>query len=55
MHLVYGEIREGSMTIQLQNHYDDAFDHILIGGVKYAVDYSRRLRVKQTFIVSEVQ
>ena len=55
MHLVYGEIRQGSLTIQLQNHYDDPFDYISIDGTKYKVDYTRKLRVKQTFVVSEVQ
>lgn len=54
MRLVYGEIRQGSLTIHLQNHYDAPFDYIQYGGKKYHVDYSRRLRVKHTFIVSEV-
>lgn len=55
MRLVYGEIRQGSMTVQLQNHYDDTFDRIVIGDKIYTVDYSRRLRTKHTLIVSEVQ
>lgn len=55
MHLVYGEIKQGSLTIQLQNHYDDPFDYITIGDTKYKVDYTRKLRVKQTFVVSEEQ
>ena len=54
MRLVYGEIREGSLTIQLQNHYGDPFDRIEYAGKTYAVDYRRRLRVKDTFIVSVV-
>lgn len=54
MRLVYGEIRQGSMTIHLQNHYDDSFDYIQYERNKYRVDYSRRLRVKHTFVVSEV-
>ena len=53
--LVYGSIKEGSLTIQLQNAYDGVFDFIRIGDKKYAVDYRRTLRVKQTFVVSEVQ
>lgn len=55
MHLVYGEIKQGSLTIQLQNHYDNQFDYIVIEDTKYKVDYTRKLRIKQTFIVSEVQ
>lgn len=59
LRLIYGEIKQGSLTIQLQNHYPDAFDRIHIAsGVHagtYAVDYRRRLRTKDIFIVSEVQ
>lgn len=55
MRLVYGKIKQGSLTVQIQNHYDEIYDYLLIGGVKYHVDYTRRLRTKQTFIVSEVQ
>lgn len=54
MRLVYGEIRQGSLTVHIQNHYLDVFDRIRIGGKVYAVDDRRRLRVKETFIVSEV-
>ena len=54
MQMVYGAIRQGSLTIHLQNHYDDPFDYIQYEGRKYRVDYSRRLRVKHTFVVSEV-
>lgn len=52
--LLYGEIRQGSLAVHIQNHYTDAFDRIRIGEKVYAVDYRRRLRVKETFIVSEV-
>lgn len=55
LRLVYGEIRQGSYTIQLQNHYTTPFEYIEIGGRKYSVDYRRHLRHKDTFIVSEVQ
>lgn len=53
--LIYGDIRQGSLTVVIQNHYDQAFDNIRIGGKIYRVDRTRRLRVKQSFIVSEVQ
>lgn len=55
MTLVYGEIRQGSLAVQLQNHYTDIFDRVRIGEKLYRVDYRRRLRVKETLILSEVQ
>lgn len=59
MRLVYGEIKQGSLTVHVQNHHSEPFDHIRIGegGVakRYVVDYHRRLRVKDVFLVSEVQ
>ena len=55
MRLVYNGPMQGSLTIQLQNHYTEPFDRIRIGDLIYKVDYTRRLRVKQTFVVSEVQ
>lgn len=55
MKLVYGDIRQGSLTLTIQNHYDKTFDNIRVGDKVYRVDRTRRLRVKQSFIVSEVQ
>lgn len=55
MNLVYGGIKQGSLTIHVQNHVDIAFDQLIIGNKKYRVDYTRQLRTKQSFIVSEVQ
>lgn len=55
LRLVYGEIRQGSYTIQLQNHYPGTFDYIEYDGKKYSIDFRRHLRHKDTFIVSEVQ
>lgn len=55
MKLVYGDIRQGSLTLTIQNHYDHTFDNIRIGNKVYHVDRTRRLRIKQSFIVSEVQ
>ena len=54
MRLVYGAIKQGSLTIGLQTPYVDDYDTIRIGNKRYAVDYMRKLRTKQTFIVSEV-
>ena len=53
--LVYGELKQGSLTIRLQRPYDAAFDRIRIGNKFYHVDFKRVLRLKQTFVVSEVQ
>lgn len=55
MKLVYGDIRQGSLTLTIQNHYDQTFDNIRVGDKVYRVDRTRHLRVKQSFIVSEVQ
>lgn len=52
---VYGQIRQGSLTCHIQNIYQKPFDHIRIGTKKYKVDYSRRLRTKESFILSEMQ
>lgn len=54
MQIIYGGIRQGCVTVQLQNHYPKPFDRIRIGKTTYKVDYARKLRVKQTFILSEV-
>ena len=53
--LVYGTIKQGSFTIRLQNIYSKPFNRIKIGEKLYKVDYSRELKVKHIFVVSEVQ
>lgn len=53
--LVYDGPKQGSLTIQLQNHYEEPFDRIRVGKRVYKADFSRPLRTKHTFIVSEVQ
>ena len=55
LQLVYGELRQGSKTIRIQDSYTQPFDQIRIGTKLYKVDFTRTLRSKQTFIVSEVQ
>lgn len=55
LRLVYDGPKQGSLTIQLQNHYTEPFDRIRVDNKLYAVDFSRKLRVKHTFVVSEVQ
>lgn len=53
--LVYGALKQGSLTIRLQRLYSKPFDRIRIGEKFYQVDRKRNLRTKQTFVVSEVQ
>ena len=53
--LVYGGLKQGSLTIHLQNHYTEPFDRIRVGERVYSVDFSRKLRTKHTFVVSEMQ
>ncbi len=53
--LVYDGPKQGSLTIQIQNHYEEPFDRIRVGEKVYSVDFSRSLRTKHTFVVSEMQ
>lgn len=53
--LVYDGPKQGSLTIQLQTHYTEPFDRIRVGENIYSVDFSRELRTKHTFVISEVQ
>ena len=55
LNLVYGQIRQDSLTIQLQTQYKAPFDRIRVGDTVYKVDTMQNLRVKQYFVVSEVQ
>jgi hypothetical protein len=55
LNILYGEIKQGVKTVQLQNHYDKPFDRIRISNQVYRVDRARRLRVKHVFVISEVQ
>lgn len=50
--LIYGELKQGSLTIRLQQPYKQAFNRIRIGDNLYNVDFARRQKV---FVVSEVQ
>lgn len=53
MHLVYGEIRQGSITMHLQNHIGYTFNRVVIDGTAYTVDQKLPLRVKTAYILSE--
>lgn len=53
--VVYGELKQGSLTVRLQNHYEEPFNRIRVGRKIYQVDFARVLRTKHVFVVSEVQ
>ena len=55
LNLVYGSIKHGSYIVRLQNIYKKPFDRIRIGEKTYKVDFSRELKLKHTFVISEVQ
>lgn len=55
LNLVYGEIRQGVVTVRLQTHYSEPFDRLRIGDKVYRCDQARPLRLKYTLICSEVQ
>ncbi len=54
MTLVYGGVKQDSITIRLQNHYEADFDEIKVGGKAYRVDYRSPKRVKDVFVLSRV-
>ena len=55
LQLVYGKLKEGSKVVRLQNLYKEPFDNIRIGKTIYRVDFSRRARLRNAFVVSEIQ
>lgn len=52
LNLLYGTIKQGSVTVHLQRPYTAAFDYIRIGEKRYRVDVEKR---RKCFIASEVQ
>ena len=54
MHIVYGGIRQGSVTMQLQNYVGYPFNRVVVNGKSYVVDQVINLRVKQAYILSEI-
>ena len=55
LNLIYGEIKEGSKTVRLQNIYRAPFNRVRIGEKAYRVDFQRHLRCKHILVCSEVQ
>lgn len=54
LNIVYGELKQGSKTVRLQNIYDKPYDRLRIGDKVYRVDRARALRLKYTLVCSEV-
>lgn len=52
LQLIYGTIKQQSLTVRLQRPYNKPFDNIRIGAKIYAVGFSRGNRA---FVISEVQ
>lgn len=55
MNIVYGAIKQGSVTVRIQGRYAQPFDHIRIGDKRYKVDNVIRLSKLEAYILSEVQ
>lgn len=53
--MVYGELREGVLTIRLERPYIAPFDFIRIGDRRYKADRKRSTFKKMALMVSEVQ
>lgn len=53
--LIYGSLRQGSLTVRIQIHYNKPFSRIRIGEKLYRMDFQRKLRNSHVFVVSEVQ
>lgn len=53
--LVFGELKQGCLTVRLQTPFTAPFDRVRIGSKVYTVAKSRRLKNKHTFVISEVQ
>ena len=54
LQILYGTLKQDSLTIRLNTHYNKPFDFIRIGNKRYKVDAERKLQHKHTFVVSEV-
>lgn len=55
MNIVYGAIKQGSLTARIQGRYEKPFDHIRIGDRRYRVDNVIKLTKLEAYILSEVQ
>src|SRR5699024_7752738 len=53
MQLIYGDLKQGAITVRIQGKYDEAFDYVEVDGKKYNVDAFRTFRNDQAFNLSE--
>ena len=51
--LIFGALKQGALTVRIQNRYEQPFDYIEVGGQAYNVASTRTFRHDQTFEVSE--
>lgn len=53
--MVYGELREGVLTVRLERPYTAPFDYIRIGERRFKADMKRSTFQKMALVVAEVQ
>ena len=53
MQLIYGNLKQGAITVRIVGKYEEAFDYIEVEGKKYNVDAFRTFRNDQAFNLSE--
>src|SRR5690625_2406364 len=53
MQLIYGNLKQGAITVRIVGKYDKEFDYIEVEGKKYNVDAFRTFRNDQAFNLSE--
>ena len=53
MQLIYGDLKQGAITVRIVGKYDKEFDYIEVEGKKYNVDAFRTFRNDQAFNLSE--
>ena len=52
--VLFGDVKQGVKVIRLLRPYQKRWDYVLIREVKYQLVTSRKLRLKNTFILQEV-
>ena len=51
--LIFGALKQGALTIRIQNKHEQPFDYIEVDGQPYSVASTRTFRHDQAFEVSE--
>lgn len=55
MQIVYGALKQGSITMHLQNKVAYDYNRIVCNGIAYKVDQIINQRTKQAYILSQCQ